>query len=76
MNATIRLKLKPLNVPNFAIIELSPRKHEGGSEPSPAVPLSELDADALEDLAYGFLIDFFKKAARPCPFYRPAKAGP
>jgi hypothetical protein len=69
------MKLKPLMVPNFAIVQLSPPSNAASaSETGPSIPLRELDADALEELAYGFLIEFYKKAGKQCPFYRPAKA--
>jgi hypothetical protein len=68
--ATVKLRLKPLKVPNFVIIDL-----KAGSEGAdPSVPLSSIDHDALEDLAYGFLTELYKKAGKSCPFYRPARA--
>lgn len=76
MDATVKMKLKPLMVPNFAVVQLAPVKREEGFNQAQAVPISELDEDALEALAYGFLIDFYKKAGKRCPFYRPARAEP
>lgn len=73
MTATVKLKLKPLTVPNFVGVELSRSKSTEGLG-SFTVPVAELDEDALEDLAYGFLIEFYKKAGKHCPFYRPERA--
>jgi hypothetical protein len=73
MNATVKLALQPLNIPNFVGVELSPRSRAAEGLGSYTVPVSELDEDALEELAYGFLISFYKKAGKSCPFYRPAR---
>jgi hypothetical protein len=73
MSATVKLKLKALTIPNFVGVEFSPRTTKEGLGDF-TVPVSELDEDALEDLAYGFLTDFYKKAGKQCPFYRPARA--
>ena len=67
--AEVTLKLKPLHVPNFVAIQLK----VGSEGLDPSVPLSSLDADALEDLAYQWLIDFYKQAGKHCPFYKPAR---
>lgn len=74
MEATVRLKLKPLMTPNFAIVQLRPPENAASLQDGPAIPFTELDEDALEDLAYQFLIDFYKKAKKQCPFCRPVKA--
>jgi hypothetical protein len=74
MGATVKLSLKPLMVPNFVGVQLSSRSKSSDGLGEYTVPVSELDEDALEDLAYGFLLDFYKKAGKHCPFYRPVKA--
>ena len=76
MSATVKLPLKPLAVPNFVGVALSSSNEEGEGNWDHTVPVKELDEDALEELAYGFLLALYKKANKHCPFYRPARSDP
>lgn len=68
MSANVKLKLKPVMVPNFVQLDTIT---EGNV--STAIPIAMLDHDALEELAYDWLLGFYKKAGKTCPFYKPAK---
>jgi hypothetical protein len=67
VSASVKLRLKPLTTPNFVSVDVA------GAPEAFTVPIKELDHDALEELAYGYLIDLYKKAGKTCPFYRPAR---
>lgn len=66
IKATLSIELEPWSAPNFA--------KRAGAEEREAIPVRELDDDALEDLALAWVRDLYKKAGRAhCPFYKPAK---
>lgn len=72
ITATVTLKLKPWQVPNFAV---RADRVEGAEASS--VHVSDLDEDALEDMALAWVRELYTKAGqRYCPFRKQAKAEP
>lgn len=68
INATIKVVLKPWDAPNFA------RRDHVGDGSENAIHVSELDENALEDMALAWLDELYRKAKRTSPFDKPAKA--
>ncbi len=66
--ATINMKLKPFQTPNFVSLDLPPRPRQAGfnAEP-PTLPLKELDAEALSALCEDFRAEVFRKAGKVDP---------
>lgn len=65
IKATIHVSIKPWDAPNFAV-----RSEVGDG----GIPVKDLDDDALEEAAYAWLVDLYRKAGRrTCPFYRPTQ---
>ena len=71
VSATLRVRLKPWAAPNFARrADIEDQSSEG------AIPVNDLDDDALEDMALAWIEDLYRKAGqRRCPFYKTAKVG-
>lgn len=68
MEATIKLKLKPFNVPNFVVVADHEQLHrEEGMSVSRAFALSELDAVTLEKMCEEFTDAVFEKACKRRP---------
>jgi hypothetical protein len=68
MSASIEMKLKPWQVPNFANIEMPPGRKEDGVQALPSIPIKELSIEALNGLATGWLLDLYEKAGKPNPW--------
>lgn len=67
MEATIKIKLKPFNVPNFVSLA-GPELHAGeGFVQSNTFALSELDAVTLEKMCDEFTRAVFEKAGKQRP---------
>ena len=58
----IKLKLKPLSVPNFVIAESRPSTRQEGWKESSSFPLSDLDAETLNEMCNEFRRNVFAKA--------------
>lgn len=64
--ATIKVDLRPFQIPNFVTIDLkTPSKSDTSAA---SVPISELDHDALDALAEQWLDALYKKANKRNPF--------
>lgn len=71
VSATLRVELSPWEAPNFA------RRVGADDSDITAVHVSDLDDDALEDLALAWVRELYTKAKRThCPFYKPVKEAP
>lgn len=70
----IKIKLKPINTPNFVLSEPRPGKREDGPLEPPKFALSEIDEETLHLLCEQFRKDVFKKAGKTDP--REPKAAP
>jgi hypothetical protein len=71
MTASIRLPLKPWQVPNFANVDMPPRPRQDGMVSNPSFKVEELAQDALDDLAAQWLADLYTKANKTSPFTKP-----
>ncbi len=67
MKATIEVKLKPFQVPNFVLTEAEAKPRQEGMQEVPKYSLAELDAETLEKLCDEFVISVFKKAGKQQP---------
>lgn len=78
MNATIQMKLKPFQVPNYAVIEMPPRPKQEGVRELPPVPVADLAPDALRELAQQWLTELYRKAGKTpdWAFFPPPEAKP
>ncbi len=71
--ASTKVKLKPFLAPNFVSVEMPPRLRQEGMAELPSIPITMIEADALEDLVFEWVEAVYKKAGSRNPFYRPAK---
>jgi hypothetical protein len=65
--ASIEVKLKSFQVPNFATIDLNPR-HLGDRNEA-TLPIKDLSDEALDSLAQEWLVGLYSKAGRRSPFH-------
>lgn len=63
--ATIETKLQPLPVPNNAVTEVPPQPRHEGFRPARAIPISDLPANTLRELAREWLVSLYDKAGKP-----------
>lgn len=70
MEATIKLKLKPFSVPNFVLVEATPKQRQEGFKDASSYPLSDLDERTLMILCDEFTESVFKKAGKDMPTRR------
>lgn len=61
------IKLKPFNVPSFAIQEIPAGSRQEGFTQAPSYPLSDLGADTLDALCAEFRSSVFAKAGKMDP---------
>lgn len=72
VTATLKVKLAPWQVPNFAR-----RAGPEEADESFAIPIKDLDEGALEDMALAWVHELYAKAGRHyCPFTKPAQKAP
>ena len=64
--ATIEVKLKAFQIPDFVTVDLNPRHH--GDRNNAGLPVAGLDHAALDALASQWLDDLYKKAGKRNPF--------
>jgi hypothetical protein len=62
--ASVEMKLKPWQTPNFASIEAPPRPKGEGFTELPSIPITELSAAALSALAEEWLTSLYQKAGK------------
>ncbi len=62
--ASIEMKLKPWQTPNYAQVELPSAPKQEGVRELPSVHVSELSLEALDDLARQWLTDLYNKAGK------------
>lgn len=67
MTATLNLKLKPFQVPNFVLADLPPGLKQDGIKELPSFPLSALDAATLTGMCDAFRDEVFRKAGKERP---------
>jgi len=67
MSLTVSLKIRPFTVPNYVLLELPPVGRQEGFAGNHSLPLSELDADTLDQLCYEFRKAVFQKARKTDP---------
>jgi len=65
--ADIKVKLRPLMTPNYAIQEMPAGLKQDGLRELPKFALSELDAETLSDLCDEFRREIFTKAGKSDP---------
>lgn len=63
IRATLSVKLKPFQVPNFAVEARADLKD------APAIAIADLPQDALNALAQTWLDELYRKANKMSPFY-------
>lgn len=63
--ATIEVKLKPFNVPNNALIDEPARPRQEGVHEPRSIPVSELPASTLQEMASEWLASLYDKAGKP-----------
>ncbi len=68
MTITQSVELEEWKPPNFARVKQKPGKREDGMKAAPAISIADLDDDALDGLAYGWLAALYRKAGRDCPW--------
>jgi hypothetical protein len=66
MKATIQLELKPFQVPNFVLGQVSASEEFAGMEPL-SFPLTALDPEILERMCSDFKKSVFSKAKKVPP---------
>jgi hypothetical protein len=78
MEVNIKLKLRPVTVPNFVSVDEPAHPREEGIGEGHKFAITELDAEVLEALCVQFRADLFKNAGKtdpeherpqPSPFY-------
>lgn len=67
MKASIEVKLKPFNVPNFVLVDEPLKERQDGFSEGRKYALSELDAETLEALCWEFKQEVFAKAGKQSP---------
>lgn len=72
--ATVEMKLKPFPVPDAAVVDLGPGRKEDGVQRLPTIPVEELSANAVEDLAFEWLSALYASRGERCPFNRPVRS--
>ena len=65
--AEMNIKLRPFNVPNFAIKEAKPGRRQDGMTQPQSFHLSEVDADTLSEMCDEFRAAVFAKAKTTDP---------
>lgn len=63
----VKLKLQPMGVPNYVIVQMLARPRQEGMVDPPKFHLRELDADVLAGLCDEFRRNVFAKAEKPDP---------
>src|SRR5690606_21598479 len=67
VSVSMPMKLKPFQVPNFALVEMPAGKREEGFNPLPPFPLHELSPETLDALCAEFRAAVFAKAMKKDP---------
>jgi hypothetical protein len=68
MKATLKVSLKPFQVPNFVLLELGAKPRQEGFDPNGSrVPLSDLEPEDLDRLCEEFRNTVFNKAGKKQP---------
>lgn len=62
--ATIEMKLKPLPVPDHAVVDEPPRPKQEGLHELRKIPLAELPYGVLQELAHEWLVALYEKAGK------------
>ncbi len=62
--ATIELELSPWRAPNFATVKEPPGKRQDGFKEVRSIPVAELSASALRQMAQEWLKDLYDKAGK------------
>lgn len=62
IEVTTKIKFKGWNAPNFALLEIT------GKTDGHAIPIADLDEDALAALAMGWLENLYSGTNLPFPF--------
>lgn len=63
----VKLKLHPMNVPDFGIAMMPPRERQEGMVEAPKFHLRELEPDVLSQLCDDFRRNVFAKAEKSDP---------
>lgn len=56
------------HAPNFALLESKPGLKQDGIQPTPSIPVADLEANVVDALAASWLEDLYRKAGHRCPF--------
>lgn len=67
MKATIEVKIKPFQVPDFVLAETEAKLKQEGMTEVPKYALSDLSVDTLEALCEKFTKSVFEKAGKGRP---------
>jgi hypothetical protein len=67
--ATIEVKLKPFNVPNNVLVDEPARPRQEGMHEPRSIPVSELPASTLQEMASEWLFALYNKAGKPCTWH-------
>lgn len=67
MKATLKVELKPFQVPNFVLAAEKTSSREDGFNKGVSYPLSDLDPYTLDALCNQFRNEVFKKAGKRQP---------
>lgn len=67
MMADFKIKLRPWIVPNFATIEGRPGSRQDGWKDASGIPISELPAETLAQMADEWRAELFDKAGKKDP---------
>ena len=62
--ATIETKLKPFNVPNFAVVDEGVRPRQEGFKEARSIPIGDLPAETLRAMAKEWLVALYDKAGK------------
>lgn len=67
MEVSVKMKLKPFQVPNFVLTEPEVRPRQEGFQEAPKFRLSDLDSHTLDKLCGEFRDSVFRKAGKQQP---------
>ena len=59
---TIQAELEKWKAPNFARLKMSPKTRQDGMTEPPAIPVADLPASTLREMANAWLEDLYAKA--------------
>lgn len=63
--ANIEMKLKPWPTPDLAVVDEPPNTRQAGMRELMKIPLQDLPAGSLQEMARDWLVELYEKAGKP-----------